>query len=105
VGGSEWIGAGVFSKLWSPSWIMMLLTRATGEWAGVPVTQEVNGTNSHIAGFEVSYQQHFTFLPGPLKALGAMTNYSYTASRVKSLPGRPDSPALQCQVTRALQLN
>ncbi len=71
----------------------MLYTPTTGEWAGMPVTQEVNGTNSHIAGFEVSYQQHFTFLPGPLKALGAMTNYSYTASRVKSLPaGRTARP-------------
>lgn len=26
-----------------------------------------------------------------------MTNYSYTASKLKSLPGRPDSPALQRQ--------
>jgi TonB-dependent receptor len=92
------IQAGVFYKQLSSPLVSMLYTPATGEWAGVPVTQEVNGTNSHIAGFEVSYQQHFTFLPGPLKALGAMTNYSYTASRVKSLPGRPDSPALQWQV-------
>jgi TonB-dependent receptor len=92
------IQAGVFYKQLSSPLVKMLYTPATGEWAGVPVTQEVNGTNSHIAGFEVSYQQHFTFLPGPLKALGAMTNYSYTASRVKSLPSRPDSPALQWQV-------
>ncbi|HWB82943.1 MAG TPA: TonB-dependent receptor [Bryobacteraceae bacterium] len=92
------IQAGVFYKQLSSPLVSMLYTPATGEFAGVPVTQEVNGTNSHIAGFEVSYQQHFTFLPGPLKALGAMTNYSYTASHVKSLPGRPDSPALQWQV-------
>jgi len=92
------IQAGVFYKQLSSPLVKMLYTPASGQWAGVPVTQEVNGTNSHIAGFEVSYQQHFTFLPGPLKALGAMTNYSYTASRVKSLPGRPDSPALQWQV-------
>ena len=92
------IQAGVFYKQLSSPLVRMLYTPASGQWAGVPVTQEVNGTNAHIAGFEVSYQQHFTFLPGPLKALGAMTNYSYTASRVKSLPGRPDSPALQWQV-------
>jgi TonB-dependent receptor len=92
------IQAGVFYKQLSSPLVSMLYTPTTGEWAGVPVTQEVNGTNSHIAGFEVSYQQHFTFLPGPLKALGAMTNYSYTASHVKALPGRPDSPALQWQV-------
>ncbi len=92
------IQAGVFYKQLSSPLVSTLYTPATGEWAGVPVTQEINGTNSHIAGFEVSYQQHFTFLPGPLKALGAMSNYSYTASRVKSLPGRPDSPSLQWQV-------
>jgi len=90
--------AGVFYKQLSSPLVKTLYTPTTGEWAGVPVTQEVNGTNSHIFGFEVSYQQHFTFLPGPLKALGAMANYSYTTSRVKSLPGRPDSPALQWQV-------
>jgi TonB-dependent receptor len=92
------IQAGVFYKQLSSPLVRTLYTAATGEWAGVPVTQEVNGTNSHIAGFEVSHQQHFTFLPGPLQALGAMTNYSYTTSRVKSLPGRTDSPALQWQV-------
>jgi TonB-dependent receptor len=92
------IQAGVFYKQLSSPLLKTLVTPSTGEWAGVPVTQEVNGTNSYIAGFEISYQQHFTFLPGPLKALGAMTNYSYTASRVKSLPGRTDRPALQWQV-------
>jgi TonB-dependent receptor len=83
------IQAGVFYKQLSWPLVRMLYT---------PATQEVNGTNAHIAGFEVSYQQHFSCLPGPLKALGAMTNYSYPASRVKRLPGRPDSPALQWQV-------
>jgi TonB-dependent receptor len=92
------IQGGVFYKQLSSPLVTTLYTPTTGEWAGVPVTQEINGTNAHIAGFEVSYQQHFTYLPGPLKALGLMANYSYTTSRVKSLPGRSDSPALQWQV-------
>ena len=90
--------AGAFYKQLSSPLVSTLYTPTTGDFAGIPVTQEINGTNSHIAGFEVSYQQHFSFLPGPLKALGAMTNYSYTTSELKSLPGRPDSPALQWQV-------
>jgi TonB-dependent receptor len=91
------IQAGVFYKQLTSPMLRFLYTPTTGQWAGTPVTQEVNGTNSHIAGFEISYQQRLTVLPGPMKALGMMANYSYTASRVKSLPGRPDSPALQRQ--------
>jgi TonB-dependent receptor len=92
------IQAGIFYKQLSSPLISTLYTPASGEWAGQQVTQEINGTNSHIAGFEVSFQQRLTYLPGPLKGFGIMANYSYTGSRVKSLPGRPDSPALAWQV-------
>jgi TonB-dependent receptor len=91
------IQAGVFYKQLSSPLLNMLYTPTTGIYAGLPVTQMMNGTNSHIAGFEVSYQQHLTFLPGALKGIGMMANYSYTASRLKALPNRPDSPALQRQ--------
>jgi outer membrane receptor protein involved in Fe transport len=91
------IQAGAFYKQLSSPLLSMLYTPTTGDYAGLPVTQMMNGTNSHIAGFEVSYQQHLTFLPGALKGIGMMANYSYTASKLKSLPGRPDSPALQRQ--------
>jgi TonB-dependent receptor len=99
------IQAGVFYKQLSSPLVTTLYTPTTGQWAGTPVTQEVNGTNSHIAGFEVSFQQHFTYLPGPLKGLGMMANYSYTASHLKSLPGRPDSPALQWQVPQTWNIS
>jgi TonB-dependent receptor len=92
------IQVGVFYKQLSSPLVRTLYTPTSGQWAGVPVNQEINGTNSHISGFEGSYQQHLTFLPGPLKGLGVMANYSYATSRLKALPGRPDSPKLAWQV-------
>lgn len=46
-------------------------------------TQPVNGTGGNIKGFEILYQQAFTFLPKPLDGLGIYANYSYTDSSVK----------------------
>ena len=87
--------AGAFYKQLSSPLVSTLYTPATGDFAGVPVTQEINGTNSHIAGFEVSYQQHFTFLPRPSESAGSEHELQrYTASQIKSLPGRSDSPAI-----------
>ena len=61
----------------------------------MPVTQEVNGTNSHIAGFRgFGPQQYFTFLPGLRKALGVTTTHSYTACRC-SPAGRIARPQWQ----------
>jgi len=56
------------------------------------ITQSINGQNAYIYGFELSYQQHLSFLPGPLSGLGVSANYSYTASREKGLPLRNDHP-------------
>ncbi|OYX17162.1 MAG: hypothetical protein B7Z07_00585 [Sphingomonadales bacterium 32-67-7] len=45
----------------------------------------VNGNNARIQGFEVNYQQPFSFLPGPLKNLGIVTNYTFTDSNFKDM--------------------
>jgi len=50
--------------------------------AGFRLLQSINGPNAHIQGIEVSLDQHFSFLPGPLRGLGLTANYSYTQSRV-----------------------
>jgi len=42
--------------------------------------QPVNGNNAVIRGFEVNYQQPFTFLPGFLNGLGIVTNYTFAES-------------------------
>lgn len=60
-----------------------------------PISSDVNGENAWLYGFEISYQQHLSMLPGALKGLGLSTNYTYTASKEKGVPGgRTDSPDL-----------
>jgi TonB-dependent receptor len=60
----------------------------------------VQGTNAHLWGFEMSYQQHLTFLPGLLNGFGLSANYSYTNSTALGIPLRTDQPALQRQAPR-----
>ena len=62
------------------------------EYPGDAITQYTNGQNAYIYGLELSFQQHFSYLPGVLKGLGLSANYSYTASREKGLPLRTDHP-------------
>jgi TonB-dependent receptor len=66
-------------------------------YIGDILTAPVQGTNAHLWGFEVSYQQHLTFLPGFLNGFGLSANYSYTASKALGIPLRTDEPALQRQ--------
>ena len=40
----------------------------------------VNGNDARVSGFEVNYQQPFTFLPGLLRNFGVVANYTYTNS-------------------------
>ena len=65
-----------------------------GQWS---VSQPTNGSGAHLYGFEIAYQQHLTFLPGPLGGLGISANYGYTNSRIDGAPGRSDKPALARQ--------
>jgi TonB-dependent receptor len=64
-------------------------------------TQAINGPNAHITGFETAWQQRLSFLPGLMKGLGVLANYSYTTSQV-TFPagfngGRTDHASLQRQ--------
>jgi len=59
--------------------------------------QMTNGKDARVYGFEIAYQQHLAFLPGPLKGFGISANYGYTASRAENVPGRSDNPRLQRQ--------
>jgi hypothetical protein len=61
--------------------------------------------DARLYGFEFSYQQRLSMLPGPLGGLGMFGNYSWTGSRVRNIPGRPDSPALQSQVPNSWNLS
>ena len=65
---------------------------AINQYPGDSITQYTNGKNAYIYGLELSFQQHFSYLPGVLGGLGLQANYSYTASKEKGLPLRNDSP-------------
>jgi TonB-dependent receptor len=58
------------------------------------VTQPINSGSAWISGFEASYLQHYSFLPGVFRGLGLSANYGYTDSRAKGIPGRLDNPRL-----------
>lgn len=64
------------------------------QYPGDAITQYVNGQNAYLYGFEVSWQQHLSYLPGILGGLGVALNYSYTASQEKGVSLRTDHPAM-----------
>ncbi|HRE81185.1 MAG TPA: TonB-dependent receptor, partial [Opitutaceae bacterium] len=49
----------------------------SGLYANYQLSQSVNVGDARIRGFELSYQQQLTFLPGVLRGLGVFANYSY----------------------------
>jgi TonB-dependent receptor len=57
-------------------------------------TQPVNAGSAWLSGFEASYLQHYTALPGFLGGLGLSANYSYIGSSTNGIPGRSDHPRL-----------
>ncbi|MGN6819839.1 MAG: TonB-dependent receptor [Sphingomonas sp.] len=54
------------------------------------LTRPVNAGTAKIKGAEVSYQQAFTFLPGPLKHLGLISNYTFTDATTSSGQSFPE---------------
>lgn len=58
-------------------------------------TEPVNAGSAWVSGFEASYIQHFSMLPGIWGGLGISANYGYTDSRANGIPGRSDHPRLQ----------
>ncbi len=67
-------------------------------------TMPGNAGSAYVYGFEIAFQQHFTYLPGLLNGMGLSANYGYSSSQV-TVPkinsdgtgnalGRTDSPAL-----------
>jgi TonB-dependent receptor len=75
------------------------------QYPGDAITQYTNGQNAYIYGLELSFQQHFNYLPGVFKGLGLQANYSYTASREKGLPLRTDHPTTIDQSPNTWKIN
>ena len=72
-------------------------------------TLSINGPNAHIQGFEMQWEQRFSFLPGMLSGFGVNANYGYTTSYV-TFPagfdgGRTDHPALDRTAPNDYNLN
>ena len=64
---------------------------------GWDLARPLNGKSATVYGFEISYQQHLSFLPGALGGFGLAVNYGYTHSSTAGVPLRTDTPALQRQ--------
>ena len=47
-----------------------------GEYSGFTRLTSLNAGTAFVQGWEFSYQQQFTFLPGPLKGLAGAANYT-----------------------------
>lgn len=47
-----------------------------GEYAGLTILSTANAGRAKVKGWEFTYQQQFTFLPGLLRGLGASANYT-----------------------------
>jgi TonB-dependent receptor len=71
------------------------------------VNQAANSGSAHIAGLELAFQQHFTYLPGFLSGLGVSANYSYATSQARNVnPGsRLDSPSLLRQAPNTFNIS
>ena len=68
-------------------------------------TQPVNAGSASLSGFEASFLQHFTALPGALGGLGLSANYGYTTSSTNGIPGRSDHPTLLRNSPNAFNLS
>jgi TonB-dependent receptor len=56
--------------------------------------QPINAGSAYVWGWEIAYQQRWSFLPGVLGGLGFSGNYAWTTSATFGLPGRSDHPPL-----------
>ncbi|WP_295128000.1 TonB-dependent receptor [uncultured Chitinophaga sp.] len=56
--------------------------QAGGEFDGYRINTKTNGGRGKLYGFEVAWQQQFTFLPGFLNGFGIYTNYTYIQSEL-----------------------
>jgi TonB-dependent receptor len=79
--------------------------QAIATYPGDSITMFANGQNAYLYGFEASYQQHLSFLPGILTGLGINANYSYTASQEKGVPLRTDHPRMIDQATNTWNIS
>jgi TonB-dependent receptor len=99
------IQAGYFYKTLTDPIIATQTRPSSGPYAGFLVSQPGNAGSATLQGFEVAYQQHLGFLPGPFAGFGISSNYSFTTSEAHGLPLRTDRPALLRQAPHTWNLS
>lgn len=99
------VQGGFFYKALSDPIYQVVSPVTTGAFAGYQQYQLINGSSAWLYGFEIAYEQHFSFLPGPMRGIGFSGNYGYTVSQARDIPGRADSPALQRQAPNTWNLS
>jgi hypothetical protein len=52
-----------------------------GQYAGYTLNSPLNTGDARIRGFEISYRQQYTFLPGFFRGFGSFANFSYTQAQ------------------------
>jgi len=83
------IQAGFFYKRLSDP--IVLLSSRTPNFI---VDQSTNSGSAYIAGLELSFNQHFSYLPGLLSGLGLFANYSYATSQATNVNPNLAQPML-----------
>lgn len=74
--------AGVFYKRLTDPIIPINTTLTLPDGTTVIQTQPQNAGSAYVYGFEIAFQQHFTYLPGLLSRTGLSANYGYSASQL-----------------------
>jgi TonB-dependent receptor len=84
-----------YKQLYDPI-ISVYIPYSTDNPDGFPdlAQQDQNARNASVWGLEFSWQQRLNSLPGALRGLGMMANYSYADSHTNGITGRTDSPPL-----------
>jgi hypothetical protein len=89
-------GRTVFGGITDPT----ILGALGGQSTPTQVVTYSNISKAHARGFELNYDQHLTFLPGPLSHLGVSANYTFVDSRRRSAQGRtPCCPRPRSTIT------
>lgn len=101
-------GGFFYKQLSNPIFADYSIIPSTSPYYGISGTsvdiqeQNINGTNAHVTGLEIAWQQKFAALPAGFSGLGISANYAFTASDTEGIPGRTDTPALVGQAKNSL---
>jgi TonB-dependent receptor len=99
-------GGFFYKQLYNPIYSTGLFVPVAGFTNPFLQTLSINGPSAHITGFEMDWEQRFSFLPSLASGLGIAANYSHTASQATFPAGfacnandatqcRTDKPPLQ----------